>query len=263
MWFSEFKSWYQESWVHKWVIITSIAFVMQYALETFGWFTTLDIEGKLHTYVALKNFGEWPIGNVSAFFTYAFLHYGFHHFILGAIMLYFSGHMLKTFWTDAQVNRLFILGILTSGMAFFGSTLFISGNGTLMGVSGAVFALLFAATRISPQMPVYLFGILRIPLWSISLLFLLLSIAGLDGLNSGGNIAHMGGALTGWLLAKQPQLLFPRFKSKRKKSAAHLRVVRNSNEMELDAVLDKIGKVGYDALTQKEKAFLAEYGKQK
>ena len=113
-------------------------------------------------------------------------------------------------------------------------------------------------------MPVYVFGVLRLPLWGVSLLLLAVSVSGLQGPNAGGNFAHLGGALAGWALAKSPTWLFPetRWISKRKPSSksSHLQVVA-ADGLDLDTILDKIGRVGYDGLTPQEKAFLARYGK--
>jgi hypothetical protein len=108
--------------------------------------------------------------------------------------------------------------------------------------------------------------------------------------NSGGHIAHLGGALFGYLYASQLKkgndigswfeklmdavisLFKPRKKSplktvhKAKKSKnttrkTTLSATKNPNQAQIDAILDKISKSGYDSLTKQEKDFLFKAGK--
>jgi len=262
--YTSLRAWMRESQVHLWIFVLAVCFVVQTLAEVLGWAFALDVENNLLRLFALHPLHAWQLGEVWTLVTYGFLHYGFMHLLLNALMLYFAGHMLKTFWLDAQVSRLFVLGMAAGGIAYVLASLWYPGWPPLVGASGGVLALLLAATRLSPSMPVYVFGILRLPLWGVSLLLLAVSISGLQGPNAGGNFAHLGGALAGWALAKSPTWLFPetRWISKRRKKnkGGHLRVV-SSDGLDLDTILDKIGRVGYDGLTAKEKAFLARYGK--
>jgi membrane associated rhomboid family serine protease len=261
---SALRIWLRESQVHLWIFVLAVCFAVQTLAEVLGWAFALDVENSLLRLFALHPLHAWQLGEVWTLVTYGFLHYGFMHLLLNALMLYFAGHMLKTFWLDAQVSRLFVLGMAAGGIAYMLASLWYPGWPPLVGASGGVLALLLAATRLSPTMPVYVFGVFRLPLWGVSLLLLAVSVSGLQGPNAGGNIAHIGGALAGWALAKSPTWLFPetRWTSMRRKKTkgAHLRVV-SSDGLDLDGILDKIGRVGYDGLTAKEKAFLARYGK--
>ena len=262
--YTSLRAWMRESQVHLWIFVLAVCFVVQTLAEVLGWAFALDVENNLLRLFALHPLHVWQLGEVWTLVTYGFLHYGFMHLLLNALMLYFAGHMLKTFWLDGQISRLFVAGIAAGGIAYVLASLWSPGWPPLVGASGGVLALLLAATRLSPSMPVYVFGVLRLPLWGVSLLLLAVSVSGLQGPNAGGNFAHLGGALAGWALAKSPTWLFPeiRLASKRKSSSksSHLHVVA-SDGLDLDAILDKIGRVGYDGLTAKEKAFLARYGK--
>jgi membrane associated rhomboid family serine protease len=262
---SALRTWLRESQVHLWIFVLAACFAVQTLTEVLGWAFALDVENSLLRLLALHPLHAWHLGEVWTLVTYGFLHYGFMHLLLNALMLYFAGHMLKTFWLDAQVSRLFVLGMVAGGIAYVLASLRYPNWPPLVGASGGVLALLLAATRLSPSMPVYIFGILRLPLWGVSLLLLAVSVSGLQGPNAGGNFAHLGGALAGWALAKSPSWLFPETRwisMRRKKSSktSHLHVV-SSDGLDLDGILDKIGRVGYDGLTAKEKAFLARYGK--
>lgn len=255
------QNWLRESQLHRWIFALIACFVGQTLLELVGWVSAWEMEEGLLRYLALNPVHTWHIGEGWTLLTYGFLHYGAMHLLLNALMLYFAGHMLKTFWLDDQVSRLFLLGIAGGGLAYFFASLYYTQWPPLVGASGGVLALLLAATRLSPSMPVYVFGILRLPLWGVSLLLLAISVSGLQGPNAGGNIAHLGGALVGWSMAKSPQWLVPekwRFRSRQKSSKLH---VVAADGLDLDSILEKIGRVGYDKLTAKEKAFLARYGK--
>ena len=79
--------------------------------------------------------------------------------------------------------------------------------------------------------------------------------------NAGGHIAHIGGALFGWLF-----VVAMRWKNKkpRKAPSAGRRPLsddeynrrRADDQKRVDAILDKISKSGYDKLSKEEKEFL-------
>lgn len=90
-----------------------------------------------------------------------------------------------------------------------------------------------------------------------------MDILGTTGTNAGGSLAHLGGALFGFVYIKLLQNgtdLSSVFKKKPK-----LKVVRNDtfkpkntgvNQKDVDAILDKISQSGYDKLTKEEKETL-------
>jgi len=254
------RRWTQESQVHKWVALLVACFAVQTALEVLGWLTDVNLEGALLSYVALPAWGQWNMGPFWTLLSYGLLHYGFMHLVLNSVMLYFAGHMLKTFWTDQQVIRLFLAGILSGGLAFVTLSVWNPEWKPLMGASAGVLAVLLAATRMSPRMPVYVLGFFKVPLWAISGLLVFFSLAGLSGPNGGGQVAHLGGALIGWLLGRSPQALTSfQWKMPRRRNRTPLRVVRDE-PLELDAILEKISRVGYAKLSSAEKEFLTRYG---
>ena len=76
--------------------------------------------------------------------------------------------------------------------------------------------------------------------------------------NAGGNIAHLGGAIYGLYYAKnyntlkQPLDIF--FKSFKKINVKPKNKI--NNQVEIDKILDKISKSGYESLSKKEKEIL-------
>ncbi len=117
----------------------------------------------------------------------------------------------------------------------------------------------------------------------IALGFVILSYVGLGGANAGGNVAHLGGALMGFVFVKQLQAgrdlgrpmvgliysfpnLFKKksklkvsYKSKQKKAANDTSV----DQEEMNRILDRINESGYASLSKEEKAKLFSYSKKK
>lgn len=261
----QFRSWLKESIINKWIGILTICFGIQSLLEVVGWLFNMPFEQGILNLFGLKNELSWKIHSL---FTYGLIHNGFFHFIFNVLTLFFSAQILQTFWRPKQVVHLFIFGIISGGIHFMIGTMLLGKSSIVVGASAGVFSLLFAATRFSPNMSVYLFGIFRMPLWIISSGLLLLSIAGLNGSNSGGEWAHIGGGVLGLLLAKRPDFVYELnsivksiFKTK---SKIYIDRKEPENTIDrarhLDMILDKIGKVGYEKLNAKEKMFLKKYG---
>ena len=150
-----------------------------------------------------------------------------------------------------------------------------------MGASAGVVAVLVAVATYVPKLPVRLFFILEVPLWVVAAMAVLSYIAGVTGTNSGGHLAHLGGAAVGYFFVLQLRKgadwsiglfnLFDRIKSwfepkpKVKKvytNPTKKAAGRNQNDQErVDAILDKISKSGYEKLTKEEKEFLFKFGK--
>ena len=166
------------------------------------------------------------------------------------------------------------------------SYIIIGKAGLLVGASGAIMAILLSATTYAP------FMLLRIPLigivklWHVTFVILLIDLIQLPLDNTGGHIAHLGGALFGFLYVKLLQsgtdlskgilfvLDFFANLSKQKKKTPFKKVHRNTTkkvvnsfsekditQKQIDDILDKISKSGYDSLTKEEKEFLFKAGK--
>ena len=124
-----------------------------------------------------------------------------------------------------------------------------------------------------------------VKLWVIALIYILVSIAGLNGLNSGGNIAHLGGALLGFVYTKQLErgldigkilesiinFFTNAFKPKEKNNLKTVykknKIKRkpthkesNEKQQKINRILDKISKSGYESLNKDEKNFLFKSG---
>ena len=110
-----------------------------------------------------------------------------------------------------------------------------------------------------------LFGTVRLKY--LALAYFVLDIIGMGGGNPGGSIAHIGGAIMGFIFIKQLQngndlskIFTKRSKLKVVKRAGNQSENNNFTDQDtIDSILDKISKSGYDSLskTEQEQLFKA------
>lgn len=260
-----------------------------------GWliakFQHLPNEESLSWLELPKNFSEF-ITKPWSIITYAFTHYGFFHLLFNVLVLYFvSRTMVNLFSTKISLN-IYFLGILVGGSSFLlvYNVLPLSYSvhvGSLVGASAGVRALLIFICAYMPYREARFFMV-TIKLWHIGVAIVVLDLVGLFSINQGGNIAHLGGNILGYLYAIQLQKGkdigkgFERFtggilnmfkvksplktvhKSKKKPFAGHNKNEFNefNKQKRIDIILDKISKSGYESLTKEEKEFLFKAGKE-
>ncbi len=221
------------------------------------------------------------------FITFNFFHAGFLHLIFNLMVLHFAGRLFNTYFTDKQLLGVYILGGIFSGFTFVLFYIFIGKASLLVGASGAIMAVLIATAAYAPfmllRMP--LIGIVK--LWHVAFVIILLDLVQMPLENTGGHLAHLGGAVFGFIYIKLLQLgtdltkpfslfldyfatLFkPQKKTPFKKvhrntpknSVNSFQEPKNVTQKKIDEILDKISKSGYDSLTKEEKEFLFKAGK--
>jgi membrane associated rhomboid family serine protease len=220
--------------------------------------------------------------------SYMFLHTGFLHILFNMLWFYWFSEILVLFLGDKKILPLYLIGGIAGALfyilAYNTIPVFIpkAEVSYMLGASASVFAIVFAAATLSPDYEVrlLLFGVVRIKY--IALVALVLDIINIPNGNAGGYIAHLGGALTGFLYIKALQSGFdagkpfnklldgiatifkPRPKVKVTYKSSHVKAApkspRSKSEQEkVDEILDKISRSGYDSLTREEKDFLFHY----
>jgi membrane associated rhomboid family serine protease len=215
--------------------------------------------------------------------TYAFMHSydDYLHIIFNMLGLYWFGRLFVEYLGSAKLIALYILGALTAAFIYlllFNTVPYFqeqSGFSGMVGASGALFAVMVGAATLLPDYTFYLlfFGAVRIKY--IAAFFIFISYLGTVKLNAGGNIAHLGGALMGFIYIKQLQsgvnlggwitsvldwiagLFKPRqnVKVTYRKTEPKPKVSAQSkaSQEEIDAILDKISDRGYESLSKDEK----------
>lgn len=216
--------------------------------------------------------------------SYIFLHSGLFHLLGNLLWLYFIGVIFEDLTGNRHIWKLFLGGGIAGGLLYMLLFQLLpifqhSAMHYLVGASAGVSAVIIGTATFSPYYSVYLFGMIRVELRWIALFRILFDLLGVTGgSNQGGFIAHLGGALFGFLyilhikgnihipLVDGISDLFTRTKTKPLRPVRSARVNINREEKrhpeqdEIDRILDKINKSGYESLTKSEKEALFRAG---
>ena len=181
------------------LILNGLFFILRYALISIG------VNPDLHL---LLYYFDSPLFKPYQVLTHMFSHYAIWHIAVNMISLISVGPTLERMLKPKRFLILYFLSgigavLLSQLMIFFG----ISPNsmGGSLGASGAICGLITAFARWNPNQLFFLMFI-PIPIRAISLSYFLIifsALAGFLGVLSGiGHFAHLGGALTGLLIAE-------------------------------------------------------------
>jgi len=224
-------------------------------------------------------------------FSYMFLHEDFLHILFNMIWLYWFGRIFLSFLDQKKLLSVYLIGGLTGAAIFvFAFNLFPVFEKNLafsvaLGASASVMAIVFATVSYSPNYIVNLVFLGPVKIKYIALFFVLTDIIQLPNGNAGGHLAHLGGAFYGWLFISQlrkgndissgfnqmMESIFSWFKSKKKMKVTHKRArkaddkeynkAKKQKQENLNEILEKISKSGYDSLSKEEKEILFKSSK--
>ena len=271
--------------------------------------------------MTITGFGDWYSTGISylmmpaslprliiqpwSIFSYMFLHEGIFHILFNMLFLYWFGLLIHEYLGSRKLANLYILGGL------FGALFYViiynlapyfsnSVNSSLMlGASAGVFAVVVGAATLTPNTTFFLILLGPVRIKYIAIFYVILSFANSIGANAGGELAHLGGALVGFLYITQlrrgidlgvpvqkvgiffENLFsgrrsnvkvsyrkekttgggFSSFGSSASKSATPAPKSDIVSQEEIDRILDKIADSGYEALSKEEKRKLFEFSK--
>jgi hypothetical protein len=207
------------------------------------------------------------------------------------LLLYFLGRLFLNYFSSKQLLGLYVLGGLIG--AFFlllivNISPYFKTEVSAIGASAAVMAIAIATTTYAPKTNVFLFGMFKVQLQWIGLALVISDFLYFYDGNTGGHIAHLGGAATGFwftnnikkgtditkginaIIDKLVGLFKPKSKLKveysknaRNLSDEDYNYYRNATQEEIDTILDKISSSGYDSLSKKEKEILFKHSNKK
>lgn len=234
-------------------------------------------------------------------FTYMFVHLDFFHILWNMLILYWFGKIFIHFAGNERVLPVYVMGGLAGAVfALLAGNLFpgfATEGGFMIGASAGVTAILIAAATIRPNYTIHLFFLGEVRIKWVALFFFVTFLVGIGNLdNTGGHLAHIGGAAIGLLFGLQlnngtdisegfanffdwiGEKLSPKPEPKPKPTIAFKntvpptpkrkkRVVVRKNDAirqaKVDAILDKIKEVGgYDNLSPEEKEYLFRASKE-
>jgi len=234
--------------------------------------------GHFSVAAAVEQFQLWR------FLSFQFLHANGHHLLVNMLGLFFFGHFAERWWG----SRKFLFFYLATGVAgaLFYVVLFYLGwfakqgydsSSSMVGASAGIFGILACIAVIAPNLRVLLFFIVPMSMRNFAVLALGISVVvilfNLD--NSGGEAGHLGGAILGFILMKNPWLLS--FISddtmlSRRRRVVDATIVRekklrpriniNMDDSEVDRILDKVSREGLQSLTEQERDILKRVAEQ-
>lgn len=225
--------------------------------------------------------------------------YHFHgniwHLIGNLIWLWFFGYILHDLTGNRKLIPVFLYGAFGGALAFLLAynlipTLNADVSGAnAIGSSAGVMGIAVVTTMIAPGFRIFPFINGGIPLWVITMIFVVIDLATIPVSNQGGHIAHIAGALSGFLffffyrrgydgsewmnnLWDWFSNLFNPDKPRSTKPAKEQLFYRsdkkpysktaNLSQQKIDEILDKISEEGYDSLTNEEKDLLNRASKE-
>ena len=192
--------------VIKTIILLNVAvFVFQnFFLSLFHYGNVpLDLYFIKYLYLIPLNFDGadfWPWQLI----TYQFIHANFWHIFFNLFALWMFGAELESLWGSRKFLLFYLLcGIGAALVQLFISPMFSDPRPTI-GASGAVYGILLAFGLTFPDRPIFMFPIfIPIPAKFFVLIYAGISlISGFTSNDGVAHFAHLGGALTGFILLK-------------------------------------------------------------
>lgn len=223
--------------------------------------------------------------------TSIFAHYSFMHLAFNMLFFYYMSVFFLQYFSNQRMLYTYILGGIAGGIlqiiayatfpALQGTTVYV------VGASGAVNAIFMATAFYRPMATVHLFGIIKVRMIVLALIFFFMDIFQMGDQDNVAHFAHLGGAIFGfWSIYKVDSKrniitlaqnfvgnLVDRFKGRSKPKMKHYKggashtsskgktdedylAEKKKRQAEIDVILEKISKSGYESLTAREKALL-------
>lgn len=202
--------------------------------------------------------------------SYLFVHDGFISIIFNLLWLYWMGQLFEDYLGDDRLVGVYLLGGIAGAMLFvtvFNLVPGFAGSGVLIsGASASIVAIVVATATLLPNVEIRLF------IWPVKLKWLVVIYAIFDLINFnafGFSVitAHVGAGLFAFLYIKQLQKgsdwikgITNLFKHRGPLKVASKNPLKQTStrprQDEVDAILDKISKTGYDSLSKGEKEIL-------
>lgn len=225
--------------------------------------------------------------------THMFVHDSVWHLIANMLWLWAFGYILQDLTGEKKLFPIFFYGALAGAFAFLLSYNIIpalkADPRPAIGASAGVMAIAIATTALAPKYRIFPMINGGIPLWIITLIFVIIDLATIPYNNPGGHIAHLAGAGMGFLFVVMLRKgydwstwisnffdwvnnLFNPDKPKKgqsvktqlfyKSNVKPFNKTAHLTQQKVDEILDKISQRGYGSLTDEEKEVLKRASKE-
>jgi membrane associated rhomboid family serine protease len=244
----------------------------------------------LITYMAVPAEFSALVGKPWTPFSYMFLHKDFFHILFNLLWLFWFGKIFLQYIDEKRLLNVYLLGGLSGALFFIFSYNLFPGlqehlpGAMAIGASASVMAVVVAVAAYAPRHTIYIMFIGPVRIAYVALVGFILSSVVDFSVNTGGKIAHIGGALMGYIFAlyyKEGKdisrwfgnimdIIFTFFRSSKNKrmkvsykkpvNDIEYNSLRVEKQQEIDRILDKISVSGYESLTKSEKETLFKSG---
>lgn len=229
--------------------------------------------------------------------TYMFVQEDVFHLLFNMIILYVGGRIFNQFVGAEKLLSTYIISGITGALLYiltfniFPAFQDVVGGSFAIGSSASVLGIFIAAATFVPNLQLNVIIIGNVKLKYIAIVFIALDIINIRTGNAGGHIAHLGGAFYGYLfisnLKKNTDFSayfnnwtnkFKSYFTKTSKKKSGFKNVytnsgrpvrdedylknKNEKQAEINKILDKIKRSGYDSLTTIEKQMLFDASKE-
>jgi len=291
----DLKRFFRESSILPRLIIINVGiWALIQIIFVIGWaFNSSDMymESYILDYLALPASLDILITRPWTLFTYMFLHTSFWHILFNMLWLYWFGKIFTQYLNQRQLLTTYLLGGIAGGLLYiitfnilpvFQESLHLA---RALGASASVMGIVMAISLYVPNYAITLILFGRVKIFYLALALFIIDFFMIRHGNAGGHIAHIGGAVYGFLYiyylkkGRDFSKLFPGigFKgnnpfsrkprkpkmtySKRPVSDEEYNRRKANDQKKIDAILDKISRSGYESLTKEEKAILFDNSK--
>jgi membrane associated rhomboid family serine protease len=223
--------------------------------------------------------------------TYMFYQKEIWHILGNMLWLWMFGYIFYSLTGNKKIIPVYIYGALGGAIAFMLAYNFIPSlkiiNANMAGASAGIMAIAAATTMLAPGYRIFPMISGGIPLWVLTLIYLIIDLALIPVSNTGGHIAHLAGGFTGFLFIYFMRqgldwstgmnnffdwvnnLFNPDKPNKNTKEELFYKAGKkpysktpNLTQQKIDEILDKINQKGYGSLTEEEKNLLTKASKE-
>jgi len=297
-----FQQWIQDirrffgskSILSRLILINLAIWIIFFIVKQILWlFQAQELSAELVRFFAVPADPEILLKRPWTLFSYMFLHERFWHIFFNMYMLYIGGRIFLQHLTERHLLKIYFIGGLAGALVYVLSfnifPVFRDAipSSAALGASASVLAILIAIATYRPNYTIYLAFFGPVKMKHIAIVFVLLDLLSISGSNSGGHLAHLGGAMAGFLYIvfsfktsvgpakiRIPKVKVPDFLKKKNKSKfkdvnrnkrplsdEEYNIRKAKQQKEIDKILEKISRSGYDSLSSKEKELLFRQSK--
>jgi len=223
--------------------------------------------------------------------TYMFTHKDIWHILFNMLWLYWFGRIFLEYLDERKLVAVYLLGGISGALVYilsfniFPAFTGVVADSVAIGASASVMAIVIAIAAYVPDYTIqlFLFGRIKIKYMALAI-FILTSIMDFS-VNSGGKLAHIGGAFFGYFYIinlrhghdigkgfnRIIDFFATIFKPRKKLKVTYKKVateydynkIKVEHQKRINNILDKISKGGYESLTKEEKEALFKESQKK